>query len=175
MPNPAPQLVCAQLLHTRDCPVLDSSDYAHKSMFDAISTDASAKDVVMTCYVDDLTLSGKGVNRLTLQKAKRAIRQEGLAYHKEVAYGPNSPKVVTGVVLTHDKTRLPNRRHKAIQEDMNALKLEDDPELRKVGLARLLGRITEAAQVDSTMRGRAPWLLKTVQDLASSRTSPTQI
>ena len=53
------------------------SYYAYKAMFDGLAGLAAHHGLVMTCYVDDITMSGPGASRAVLHEARSAIFKAG--------------------------------------------------------------------------------------------------
>lgn len=130
--------------------------YAHKQMFDDISDASSNDGLTMTCYVDDITISGDKASGKTLHAVRTRIKQRGLASHKkkEKIYLENRPKLVTGVIIDGESLKLPNRKHKEIYEGMlNVDKLEDAAE-KTATLEKALHRSIAAAQIDPAFQNR---------------------
>jgi len=130
--------------------------YAHKQMFDDISDGSSDDGLTMTCYVDDIAISGDNASGKTLHAARTRIKQRGLASHKkkEKIYPENRPKLITGVIIDGETLKLPNRKHKEIYKGvLNADNLEDDSEKSGV-LEKALNRSIAAAQIDPAFQGR---------------------
>lgn len=141
--------------------------YAHKQLFDALFVICTRKGWKLTCYVDDLTISGPGVNRKSLVSIRRAAIPSGLILHKEAVYAKDAAKLITGNIVQGASVKLPNRRRRAIYDGLSILRSEHlgdtlqlDRELRS-----LKGRINEAALVDTSFRNRRDWLLKMVSDI----------
>ena len=83
----------------------------------------------------------------------RHNRSHRVAFHALKAHG--QPRIVTGVAVTNNGLRLPNRRQVRIAEDQ---KLFDDLPLGREKLIvarRLTGRLFEASQIDAGWRVRA--------------------
>jgi hypothetical protein len=143
--------------------------YAHKRLFDAVSRMAENRDLTLTCYVDDITISGPGLTRQHIAMAKKLIKAAGLTSHdrKGRFYKASAVKIVTGVVVDEEGAKLPNRRQRAIYDGLSQLGLESDPAERSRMAARLTGRVVEAAQVDSLFRARQPWFEQRIRLLTS--------
>jgi hypothetical protein len=109
----------------------------------------------MTCYVDDMSISGRGASRRFLYEVQRVIGRHGLRSHKAHYFAPRRPKVVTGVVVTPEGVRLPNRRHKLINEQYQALVAAPGPREKMEILRTLVSRVYEAAQVDGAWLPKA--------------------
>jgi RNA-directed DNA polymerase len=139
--------------------------YSFKPMFDEIAKFAESLGLTMTCYVDDMALSGRRANKGVLYAIKRIVARHGLKSHKAHAFSGSQPKVVTGVCNTTAGPRVPNKLHLKIKYGFDALaKAQNSVEEDKV-LRPLLGRLEAAAQIDPAFKARA----KTVRAKYSRR------
>jgi RNA-directed DNA polymerase len=112
----------------------------------------------MTCYVDDMALSGPRANKGVLYTIKGIIARHGLKSHKAHTFSGSQPKVVTGVCNTTAGPRVPNKLHLKIKNGFDALaKTKNSVEEDKV-LRPLLGRLEAAAQIDPAFKARAKTL-----------------
>ena len=128
------------------------SFYTYKPMFDEIYELAVARGLVMSCCVDDMTFSGDGATSGFLNEVRIIVGRYGLKTHKRHCFEPGQTKVVTGLALTPQGVRLPNARRKKLHETLDAFDREPDWKKRvKLG-EQLLGRITEAAQIEQQFR-----------------------
>lgn len=122
--------------------------FAFKPMFDEIYELAQKQGLVMSCCVDDMTFSGAAATSRFLNEVRRIVQRYGLKTHKRHCFKPNQAKIVTGVALTPKGIRLPNARRKKLHDALTSLERESDP-FMKIKLAEeLLGRATEAAQIE---------------------------
>jgi RNA-directed DNA polymerase len=129
--------------------------YSFKAMFDEIAQFSESLGLKMTCYVDDMALSGPRANKAVLYEIMRVIARHGLKSHKAHAFSASQPKVVTGVCNTMAGPRVPNKLHLKIKNGFDALaKAQNSIEEDKV-LRPLLGRLEAAAQIDPTFKARA--------------------
>jgi RNA-directed DNA polymerase len=126
--------------------------YSFKPMFDEIAQFAESLGLTMTCYVDDMALSGLRANKGVLYTIKEIIARHGLKSHKAHTFSGSQPKVVTGVCNTAAGPRVPNKLHLKIKNGFDALAkaVEQDKVLRP-----LLGRLEAAAQIDPVFKARA--------------------
>jgi RNA-directed DNA polymerase len=132
------------------------SFFAFKPMFDEVHCLATSRGLVMTCCVDDMTFSGEAATAGFLNKVRVIVRRFGLKTHKRHCFEPHRTKVVTGVALTPRGFRLPNARRRKLHEAAEAFDAEKDPR-KKVKLGeQLLGRTTEAAQVEQQFSSLIP-------------------
>lgn len=132
-----------------------ASYFAYEDLFHELSVLAEACGCKMTVYVDDIVFTGAGATRRLLFEARKAIGKRHLHGHKTKLFRPGQPRIVTGVAVTNNGLRLPNRRQVRIAEDQ---KLFDDLPLGREKLIvarRLTGRLFEASQIDAGWRVRA--------------------
>lgn len=128
------------------------SFYAYKSMFDEIHETAIARGLVMSCCVDDMTFSGDAAGNGFLNEVRTIVARHGLKTHKRHCFEPRQTKVVTGLALTPQGIRLPNARRKKLHETFDTFDKEPDWK-KKVKLGeQLVGRTTEAAQIEEQFR-----------------------
>lgn len=131
------------------------SYYSFKGMFDEIEALCLQKHLKMTCYVDDLTISGRGANRQTLHEARQIISRYGLKSHKAKFYDAARPKTVTGVIVRGNRLDLPYSRWKAIRASEKELDAAKSDAERIALYPALISRLHEAAQIDPSCRAIA--------------------
>jgi RNA-directed DNA polymerase len=129
--------------------------YAFQPMFDEIEQLAVTYGLTMTCYVDDMTLSGARANKGVLFEMHKIIARHGLKSHKAHVFAATQPKVVTGVCNTPAGPRAPNKLHLKIKLGFESLSAATTPNAKKEVLRPLLGRLEAAGQIDPTFRARA--------------------
>lgn len=131
------------------------SYYAYKAMFDGLAELAAHHGLVMTCYVDDITMSGPGASRAVLHEARSTIFKAGLRAHKDRSFTGDTVKIVTGVVVGTDGIALPfSRWQKINQATREIAACGDDAEKLRL-YPKLVSRLYEAAQIDPRCRSRA--------------------
>lgn len=128
------------------------SYYAFKTMFDEIHELANAHGLKMSCYVDDITLSGAGATRLVLHEVRKIILRSGLNAHKAKYFVGNGPKIVTGAMVTSNGLELPFVRWKNIKMQISDLRNCKTDEERLDIFPKLVSRLYEAAQLDTRCR-----------------------
>ncbi len=131
--------------------------YAHYKMFEEINALATSLGLKMTCYVDDMTLSGAKANPSTLYKVRGILNERSLQSKskKEHVYDIGYPKTITGSIVMRNELRLPNRRHKAIHEEIDQiLKLDVSEEKLKV-IDSAIGSVISASQSDPSFTHKA--------------------
>jgi hypothetical protein len=129
--------------------------YAFKPMFDEIEQFALAHGLKMTCYVDDMALSGPRANKAALFEVRKIIARHGLKSHKAHVFAATQPKVVTGVCNTPAGPRVPNKLHLKIKTGFDNLSKAKTADARNEALRPLLGRLEAAGQIDPAFRARA--------------------
>ena len=117
--------------------------YAHMDMFDKIYGLASKAGITMTCYVDDITFSGKYVTPGFLFEVKKIIHQRGLSYHKEQLYRSDEPKLITGVIINKNNAKVPNKLQQSIHQGIKEITSSNADDLRS-----LAGKCNAAAQIE---------------------------
>nr|WP_298897143.1 reverse transcriptase family protein [uncultured Altererythrobacter sp.] len=128
------------------------SYYAFKEMFDQIEDICRANGLRMTCYVDDITVSGRGASRGVLNEVRMIISKSGLGAHKAKFFDTARPKEVTGVMVKGNSIDLPFSRWKAIRDSIRELESAETNEA-KLGLyPSLISRLHEASQIDESCR-----------------------
>ena len=132
--------------------------YAFKPMFDAIAALAEERGLVMTCYVDDMTLSGDGANGSALFAIRQIISSFGLKSHKARLFLPNEPRVITGVCLTAEGKKVPNKLHLKMKNGFEDLAVAIDPYEKEKKRRSLLGQLEAAGQIDPVFKARAATL-----------------
>lgn len=124
------------------------SYYAYKDMFDGIETLVEAKGLKMTCYVDDITISGAGATPKLSHEVRQLIASTGLKSHKTKFFPAQRVKIVTGVAIVRGQAQLPNKRHLAIKTGYDALQAASSVDEKLNILKVLISRVHEAAQID---------------------------
>lgn len=122
--------------------------FAARQMFDEIAAVASRESCRMTVYVDDVTFSGVRATKTLMGEVRQVVHKYGLKtkQKKSKTYAATSPKAVTGAIVSGEELRLPNERHRKIQEARR--QLVDATGLDKERVQRVLrGRLQEAKQV----------------------------
>jgi len=130
------------------------SFWAYKPMFDEIASLAELRGCRFSLYVDDMTLTGKFATRAMQQEARKIVGRYRLRAHKNKVFAPRQPRIVTGVAITARGSELPNRRAKAIAESWGEVITAKTDAERLALFPSLIGRMSEAAQIDRSWEGR---------------------
>lgn len=141
------------------------SYFAYDDMFAEIEALAVDRDSVMTCYVDDMVFTGPGATRRLIYDIIQVVRRYRLWGHKTKVFKAGQPKVITGVAVTRVGGRLPNKRQKAINDELSLLESAPNDNERLKIMRRLLGRMYEAVQVDPSWLQRAEALAAQMRGL----------
>ncbi|WP_347303598.1 reverse transcriptase family protein [Croceibacterium sp. TMG7-5b_MA50] len=128
------------------------SFWACRSMFNDLADLANSHDLRMSCYVDDVTMSGERATIGVLRAARSIIFREGFTAHKDRYFAPQSAKLVTGIVVGADKIMLPHSRWKKINDAINAIHVCATDVERLILYPRLVSRLYEATQIDPRCR-----------------------
>ena len=123
--------------------------FANRKMFDEIDKLANLNQCNMTCYVDDIVISGAAANKKLLVLIRRIVLRHGLVTKDEKSrcYAENSIKKITGCIVRADKLLLPNIRHKKMSLIRRQIRVEKDPVIRIELEKKLKGRLEEAKQI----------------------------
>ncbi len=141
--------------------------YSFKPMFDEIAQFAEAHGLTMTCYVDDMALSGENAHQGVLYEIHRIIARHGLKSHKAHSFSGAQPKIVTGVCNTPAGPRVPNKLHLKIKRGFDALAAAKTP-IEQLKIVRpLIGRLEAAGQIDVAFKARVKTLRVQFADLLS--------
>lgn len=124
--------------------------FAHKNMFDQISTLAFERKCVFTLFVDDLGISGFKASKNLLFEVRGIIRKYGLATSdkKSKTYGIGMAKKITGVVMTVNGPQVPNQRLLKIHRLKKDIKLLQEGRNREEMERSLKGCVQEAFEIE---------------------------
>ncbi len=131
------------------------SYYAFQELFDDLAALAGRHNLTMTCYVDDITMSGPGATNRVLHEARTLIFRAGLRAHKDHRFAPHDAKVVTGVIVGSLGIGLPFSRWQKIRAATRELKMCVVREDRLKLYPPLVSRLYEATQIDPRCRVQA--------------------
>jgi hypothetical protein len=148
-------LTCKAHLPTGSSASSIMSFYAFKPMFDEIERFAQSKNLTMTCYVDDIALTGFHATKNNLYEIKKIVAQYGLKSHKCRVFRPAQPKIITGICKTVAGSRVPNKLHLDIKRTFNTLSFMDSQKSKQKLLSILLGRLDAAGQIEPLFKARA--------------------
>lgn len=132
-------------------------------MFDSIAGLAHARNLKLTVYVDDITLSGLKVSRTTQVQVRRIIESHGLVGHKERLY--RNRGLVTGTIVTSHGLKLPNSRRQQIMAGIVRLKTCRRLKYRVLHLRKLVGQLWAAVELDRGLRKYADEYTAHLQEL----------
>jgi hypothetical protein len=124
--------------------------YSHYNMFNTIYDLAKNKNLQMTCYVDDITLSGNKANKQTLYQVRRIIMRRSLlsAKEKERIYNVGKARLVTGIIINKQQLKLPNKKHKLIHDTNSEILKDYDENDRLILIKSNIGRINAANAIE---------------------------
>jgi hypothetical protein len=131
------------------------SYFAYAGMFEEVDAVAGQRSSVMSCLMDDMAFTGNGATASLIYDVRRILARYRLRAHKTKVFKAHEPRVITGVAVTTRGFRLPNKRQKAIAQNLKELSVAQSDEGRLTILRRLMGRAYEAAQVDPAWLPRA--------------------
>lgn len=131
------------------------SYFAYRPMFDTIAALASKRSLVLTLYVDDMVISGRGAHRGVLAEVRRIVAAHGLRSHKDHYFSKSVAKTVTGLMVTSGGLKLPYARQRRIKEGYDRLHAANSPAQKLEVLTSLGSLLHEAAQIDQRNRPKA--------------------
>jgi hypothetical protein len=114
------------------------SFFAFYDMWQAVARIAKEAGLVLTVYMDDITLSGDAVPERVPWAIRQQIHSRGLHYHKERRYTGGIGEV-TGALIDRGRLIVPNRQRKKAYDTRQALAAATDP--------------AKAARLTSVLRG----------------------
>ncbi len=128
-----------------------------KDMFDELHALAVANGLVITVFVDDITISGSGASARLLWRARQIIHKHGRATKRKKSrvYAASRPKPVTGTVLRGNEMLLPNNQHLKIRNTRQMLAACEDLVVFEGLRNRLGGQLTNAATIKQHNRHHA--------------------
>lgn len=120
--------------------------WCSKDMFDELHDLAASNDLVMTVFVDDITISGPGASAKLLWRARQVIHNHGRATKRKKSrfYAASRAKPVTGAVLRGRHILLPNRQHLKIRTTRREMAACEDLVVFEGLRNRLAGQLTNA-------------------------------
>lgn len=122
----------------------------HKPMFDEIYAFSLKHGCTMTCFVDDIVLSGPKATKTLLQEVCEIIRRHSLIanHDKSITFPANKPRIVTGVVISPSGLSVPNKRLRAIRSDRELIKHTKNSREKNRLIESLQGRLQAAKQIE---------------------------
>lgn len=133
--------------------------WANYSMFSELKKLSDTHSVTMSVYVDDLTFSGKAVNKLFCSTVKKIITRHGLLPHptKTRIYSKNEVKIITGVAVIDNEIKLTNEQHFKLSQDIESWKAIKDSPLVKESktFKRIIGRLNSLSTIDKRYKDKA--------------------
>lgn len=131
------------------------SFFAYEDMFAEINALATARGCAMTCYVDDVVITGPGATNRMVWDVKSIMRRYRLWGHKTRTFQAGQVRVITGVAITQFGPRLPNKRKRKIAETIATLQSAATDTARLEIARKAVGLLHEAAQIDPSWREQA--------------------
>jgi len=123
-----------------------------RPMLDELQAFARSRGAVFTCYVDDLTFSGRDIDASFKEQAEAIVCRHGFTPHDSRRHGPGEERRVTGVVLGSEGPRVPDRNLEQIQATRATLAHAHDDVARLLGLSRLAGQLAAAAAIEERFK-----------------------
>ena len=144
--------------------------WANVSMFNELQALSAKHLVKMTIYVDDLTFSGKDVNRLFQSCVKRILAKYDHTMHptKTILYRSDQPKLVTGVIISGGQLRVRNEQHHLLSGEIDLWRvIKNFPYASDMKTtSKLLGRLYSMGVINSRYKSKAISIRKSTQTKA---------
>lgn len=133
--------------------------WSNASMFNSLYELSYTNSISMSLFVDDITFSGKNVNKLFLSKIRKIIRMYGHETHptKTILYRKESVKVITGVAINGVDNRLfaRNKHLKCLYQDMELWRATIGFPQHEGIYNRLMGRLNSLAAIEPKYKDKA--------------------
>lgn len=140
--------------------------WANLPLFEVLETIAHRYNLILSVYVDDITMSGPRVPAQLQHQVNEVVQKYGhkLSPGKTKIFRRGNPKHITGVVVHNGFLRVPNSRMKKARAISEALTRTSATDLtqREHLASKLSGLLGEAAHIDSRYR---PWAQRSYRDL----------
>ncbi len=127
------------------------SIYANKPMFDALNKLAHSCGLTFTCYVDDITFSGRRLPAKLRRRVNSIVTKHGhkLNNEKTKVFGVGTPKHITGVVIKDGKIAVPHSRFLKARKIEERIKTATTHYEQSRLMRKLSGLLGEAASIDN--------------------------
>lgn len=131
--------------------------FVNKNLFDSLFDYAKSNGLIFTCYVDDITFSGKSLPKGFQWQVARIVRsfRHNLAEDKIRVFRAGVPKHITGVVIDQERIKVPNSRFKKVRAMYDHYIGSHDPHEKLKIMRSIAGLLGEAAFLDLRFRSLA--------------------
>lgn len=148
--------------------------WANRCLFEAIDLRAKELRLMLSVYVDDITLSGAAIPRSLPAQIEGIVKSHGhkLSVHKSRIFAPGRPKHVTGVVIAGGALRVPHARFRKARAIRAAFDSEKNDQTRALLAAKLCGLLGEAAFLDPRYKRMAAVSVKLLAAAKAKLTRP---
>lgn len=125
--------------------------FVNKPLFDRLDAYAKANNLTFTCYVDDITFSGRELPKDLKWQVARMVRvfRHYLADEKVRIYRSGVPKHITGVIIDEGRIKVPSSRFKKVRAMHDHYISSPDPREKLKIMRGIAGLLGEAAFLDS--------------------------
>lgn len=125
--------------------------YANMPLFDELNAYAQEKNLIFTCYVDDIAFSGSAIPVDIKYQIRRIVKKyhHNIAENKVKVFRSNYPKHITGVVIDHGVLKVPNSRFMKLRAMYKYYRTLNDSNERVVVMRGIAGLLGEAAYLDA--------------------------
>lgn len=143
----------------------------NRPIFDHIQQYSKARKIKFTCYVDDLTFSGKVIPKHFTSYIRSYISENrGYKCHKIRMHNAQTPKLVTGIVVDGTVVKVRNKHRDAIVKMLHQKKhflstYNPDDKALILYFQRFQGHLFSAGQVNGRYRQMGKALVQERRDL----------
>ena len=125
--------------------------FANVQMFDELHRFSKNRSCKMTVFVDDLTFTGKEVNPNFLSNVEKIVSKHHLKIKDEKTnfFEPNTPKMITGVVVKNNKIEPEYDQLRKLRED--EYKYRNEPNNKQNQLV-FNGRLAYLSQINKNLK-----------------------
>jgi len=115
------------------------SYFANIEMWESIDKIMADTNCTISVWVDDITISGDKIPENTKLSIKQAIKSNGFKYHKEKHYKEEDAKEVTGIIISNNQLKSPNRHHLKKYTLKNSIQKQTDSKQKYLLSRKLQG------------------------------------
>ena len=125
--------------------------FAFYDIWEEMARQCKEQGVLLTVYVDDVTLSGESLPRGLVWGVRQLIHRAGLRYHKEKHY-VDHPAEITGVIVSRGEVLAPHRQLKKLHEARLVLKTTKDKEAATKLKTKITGIEGQLRQIENVRK-----------------------
>ena len=135
---------------------------AHSKMFNDIYDYCNSQNCEFTCYVDDLTISGKDLSSKNLYEIRGFLYKRSLRSpkRKENIYSHTQNKLVTGVLIKKENLHIQNIKHLKYKSLLDQYRNSVNPDEKLKVLNSLIGMASSFSCIKPSFKSNLQILIK---------------